>query len=74
MEAPESDSPDRFAGSGNDRRFYLPRLPREYYQGDAVVHWTLPVSGRERGWLGERFHAVFRELLVHTAAHLHGVT
>ena len=23
-----------------NRAFYLPRLPREYYQGDAVVHWT----------------------------------
>ena len=27
-----------------NRAFYLPRLPREYYQGDAVVHWTLPIS------------------------------
>jgi hypothetical protein len=24
-----------------NRAFYLPRLPREYYQADAVVHWTL---------------------------------
>src|SRR5262249_9227908 len=38
----------RFAATVNeanvDRSFYLPRLPREYYQGDAVVHWTLPIS------------------------------
>jgi putative transposase len=51
-----------------NRPFYLPRLPREYYQGDAVVHWTLPVSHRRRGWLDESFHAAFRELLLHTAA------
>ena len=51
-----------------NRRFYLPRLPRGYYQGDAVVHWTLPVSHRRQGWLDERFHAAFRELMLHTAA------
>jgi REP element-mobilizing transposase RayT len=51
-----------------NRPFYLPRLPREYYQGDAVVHWTLPISNRGQGWLNERFHAVFRELMLHSAA------
>ena len=67
---PESESGDanQFAGRGTDRRFFLPRLPREYYQGDAVVHWTLPISHRRQGWLDERFHAAFRELMLHTAA------
>ena len=51
-----------------NRAFYLPRLPREYYQGDAVVHWTLSISHRRRGWLDERFHAAFRELMLHAAA------
>lgn len=51
-----------------NRAFYLPRLPREYYQGDAVVHWSLPISHRRRGWLGEPFHAAFRELMLHAAA------
>ena len=51
-----------------NRAFYLPRLPREYYQGDAVVHWTLPISHRRRGWLNERFQAAFRELMLHSAA------
>jgi len=51
-----------------NRAFYLPRLPREYYQGDAVVHWTLPIAHRRQGWLDEPFHAAFRELLLHTAA------
>jgi len=51
-----------------NRSFYLPRVPREYYQGDAVVHWSLPVSHRRQGWLSEAFHAAFRELLLHTAA------
>jgi REP element-mobilizing transposase RayT len=51
-----------------NRPFYLPRLPREYYQGDAVVHWTLSISKRRRGWLDDKFHASFRELVLHTAA------
>ena len=51
-----------------NRSFYLPRLPREYYQGDAVVPWMLPVSHRRHGWLDDSFHAAFRELLLHTAA------
>jgi len=43
-------------------------LPREYYQGDAVVHWTLSVAGRGTGWLNEIFHARFREIMLHAAA------
>jgi REP element-mobilizing transposase RayT len=54
--------------SNFNRAFYLPRLPREYYQGDAVVHWTLPIAHRRQGWLDQPFHAAFRELLLHTAA------
>jgi putative transposase len=57
-----------FAGRGTNRDFYLPRLAREYYQGDAVVHWTLPVSRRRQGWLDGRFHSAFREMMLHTAA------
>jgi putative transposase len=51
-----------------DRAFYLPRLSREHYQGDAVVLWTLPVDQRAQGWLNDRFHTVFRELMLHAAA------
>ena len=51
-----------------NRSFYLPRLPREYYQGDAVVHWTLSIAHRQQSWLNDSFHAAFRELLLHTAA------
>src|SRR5262245_5348867 len=51
-----------------NRAFYLPRLPREYYQADAVVHWTLAIMHREHGWLNESFHFAFRELLLHAAA------
>jgi REP element-mobilizing transposase RayT len=50
-----------------DRKFYLPRLAREYYQADAVVHWTLPISHYRNGWLDEKFHSRFRELILHTA-------
>ena len=47
---------------------YLPRLKRVFYQADAVVFWTLPVSHRQQGWLTDGFHAVFREMMLHAAA------
>jgi len=47
---------------------HLPRLPREYYQGDAFIHWTLSTHDRATGWLAEEFHLRFRELLLHAAA------
>ena len=46
----------------------LPRLPREYHQGDAFVHWSLSTHDRATGWLMEKFHARFRELMLHAAA------
>lgn len=51
-----------------NRAFYLPRLPREYYQADAVVHWTLTVFDRKQGWLTPELHHQFRELMFHAAA------
>jgi len=51
-----------------NRTFYLPRLPREHYQGDAVVHWTQAISHRKQGWLTPDQHGQFRELMFHTAA------
>jgi putative transposase len=51
-----------------NRSFYLPRLPREHYQGDAVVFWTMTIFDRAKGWLTPSFHQQFRELLLHTAA------
>ncbi|HEY1719402.1 MAG TPA: hypothetical protein VGH42_14075 [Verrucomicrobiae bacterium] len=65
---PESNAPNRFSGVGTDRNFYLPRLSREHYQGDAVIHWTMPIALRSTGWLNEFFHARFRELMLHAAA------
>jgi putative transposase len=50
------------------RTYSLPRLPREYYQGDAVVHWTLTIFDRAKGWLSEASHGRFRELMLHAAA------
>jgi putative transposase len=50
------------------RTFFLPRLPREHYQGDAVVHWTLSIAHRRQDWLDERFHSAFRELMLHASA------
>lgn len=51
-----------------NRAFNLPRLPREYYQADAVVFWTLTLFDRARGWLTPAFHKSFRELMFHAAA------
>lgn len=53
---------------GEPRAYYLPRLAPEFYQGDAVVHWTLTLFDRGKGWLKEPFHARFRELMLHAAA------
>ena len=61
------EQPNPLSGQGVNRRFYLPRLPREYYQGDAVVHWTLTIAMRGTGWLNEAFHAHFREIMLHAA-------
>src|SRR5687768_3998283 len=55
------------AKAGN-RTFYLPRLGKERYRADAVVLWTLPVAERQTGWLDDRFHARFRELMLHASA------
>ena len=51
-----------------NRAYYLPRLSREYYQGDAVIHWTLTTLGRVQGWLTPTLHGQFRELMFHVAA------
>src|SRR5260221_9874948 len=64
----DPDHPNPLAGQGIARRFCLPRLPCEYYQGDAVVHWTLPIAMRGTGWLNETFQARFRETMLHAAA------
>jgi hypothetical protein len=66
--APANPETINFSGQGTNRNFYLPRLPREHYQGDAVVHWTMPIALRGKGWLNEVFHAQFRELMLHVAA------
>ncbi len=49
----------------SDFSHYLPRLKREFYQADAVIFWTMPVSHRRQGWLTEGFHAAFREMMLH---------
>jgi len=51
-----------------NRAFCLPRLPRKYYQADTVVHWTLTIFDRVQGWLSQRLHGRFRELMFHAAA------
>src|ERR1022692_2128410 len=51
-----------------NRAFSLPRLPREHYQADAVVFWTLTMFDKAKGWLTPAFHQRFRELMFHVAA------
>jgi putative transposase len=46
----------------------LPRLPREWYQGNAYVYWTHSIHRRQTGWLDAGFHTAFREILLHTCA------
>ncbi|MEO7298710.1 MAG: hypothetical protein ABI042_09065 [Verrucomicrobiota bacterium] len=47
---------------------HLPRLERARYQAFAAVHWRLRVEPSSPGWLDERFHFQFRELLTHACA------
>jgi putative transposase len=42
-----------------NKRDHLKRLPPEYYQGDAIVHWTLTIRTERQGL----FYYRFRELL-----------
>ena len=60
--------PNGYSGQGTSRSFYLPRLERENYQGGGVIHWTMPIALRGAGWLNERFHLQFREIMLHAAA------
>ncbi len=48
---------------------HLPRLAPEFYRGFAAVLWTITLERRATGWLDDRFHLYFRELLLHAAAH-----
>jgi REP element-mobilizing transposase RayT len=64
----QAEASNHLHGSGTDRSFYLQRLPREYYQADAVVHWTMPIALRGTGWLNDAFHAHVREVMLHAAA------
>ncbi|TWU02911.1 hypothetical protein [Stieleria varia] len=48
-------------------RDHLKRLPREYYRGETIVHWSMTTMGREMGWLSGVAYYRFRELLTHTA-------
>jgi hypothetical protein len=69
MNAPDQpEVADHLSGSGTNRSFYLQRLPREYYQADAVVHWTMSIAMSGTGWLNDAFHAHFCEVMLHAAA------
>jgi REP element-mobilizing transposase RayT len=45
---------------------HLLRLPDEYYQGQAYIHWTMTTRDRQTGWLVPIFYYKFREVLTHT--------
>ncbi|HEX4607101.1 MAG TPA: hypothetical protein VH092_02765 [Urbifossiella sp.] len=39
----------------------LPRLPPEYYRGQAYVHWSMTTDGRKTGWVIPLFNYKLRE-------------
>ncbi len=45
---------------------HLPRLPPEFYEGFAYVHWSMTINQRKSGWLNDDFHFRFREVLLQT--------
>ena len=47
---------------------HLPRLDPKAYRGLAMIHWTHTFEEKATGWLDDRFHHRFRELLLHAAA------
>ena len=54
---------DKFGG----RNDHLQRLAKEYYQGQAYVHWCMTLEDRKTGWLLPILYYKFREILTHTA-------
>jgi len=46
----------------------LPRLRREFYQGPTTVLWTHTFEQRATGWLNDKFHHTFREILLHACS------
>lgn len=44
---------------------HLPRLASQFYKGRAAVLWTHTIQNRMTGWLDERYHRSFREILLH---------
>lgn len=54
---------ERYVG----RNDHLKRLPKEHYQGQAYVHWSMTMANRKTGWLIPILYYKFREILTHTA-------
>ena len=50
---------ERYAG----RKGHLKRLPKEHYQGQAYVHWSMTMENRRTGWLIPILYYKFREIL-----------
>jgi len=49
----------------NPNVHHLTRLERSHYQAFAAVHWTIRTEPATPGWLDDRFHFEFREVLLH---------
>ncbi|MBK8856319.1 MAG: hypothetical protein IPN11_01120 [Opitutaceae bacterium] len=47
---------------------HLPRLPPEFYRGNAFVHWTLTTEKRATGWLNQDFHHHWQHILIHACS------
>jgi REP element-mobilizing transposase RayT len=44
---------------------HLPRLSPEHYRGRTIVHWTLTIERRAKGWLTPDFHLRWQLALLH---------
>lgn len=49
-----------------NKHSHLPRLDPAWYQGHAIIHWSMTMDRRKTGWLTSGYHSRFRELLLHT--------
>ena len=49
-----------------EKHSYLRRLPPQFYQGSAYVHWTMTIAGRKTGWLDAYTLSRLRDVHAHT--------
>jgi hypothetical protein len=68
MNSEPSGSGERQRADSTKRKGYLPRLPPEFYRGNAYVLWTPTVENRATGWLTPGFHSAWKFMLLHAGS------